>query len=97
MNKHTPGPWRYLRVNGTSKDFNIVNDTGGLIALCPYEDKARLIAAAPDLLEALELAQTALHTKAWNARSYYVESGEYQKDLFIINSALAKAKGESRP
>jgi len=55
MDKHTPGPWRYLRSGYGSKsaDFDIVTDSGGRVASTPYEDKARLIAAAPELLAAL--------------------------------------------
>lgn len=50
------GGWRYLRSGYGSKnaDFDIVSALGGRVASTPYEDKARLIAAAPDLLEALE-------------------------------------------
>lgn len=52
MSAHTPGPWRYLRSGYGSKnaDFDIVNATGGRVASTPYEDKARLIAATPELL-----------------------------------------------
>jgi len=56
---HTPGPWRI-----ESEPFNIWSKTGALIANCnaPMEPdqawvegcaNARLIAAAPDLLDAL--------------------------------------------
>lgn len=55
--KHTPGPWT-VNANGiNSPDGHIVffDVSGG-----PHETDARLIAAAPELLEALEkLEQTA--------------------------------------
>jgi hypothetical protein len=58
--KHTPGPWRYQE--GTDAYTHIVH-TGVNRFLCQLaqdtsgvaEANARLIAAAPDLLEALQL------------------------------------------
>ncbi len=51
---HTPGPWRYTKVGGQSRDFQIVSvGSGGFIAQASHEPYARLIAAAPDLLAAL--------------------------------------------
>lgn len=54
--KHTPGPWKSLRIVGRSeKGFAILpensDDPIGTIA---YKEDARLIAAAPELLEALK-------------------------------------------
>ena len=51
MNKFTPGPWKCV---GTLVYFS--NNAGGIdLRACPdSEANARLIAAAPDLLEALE-------------------------------------------
>jgi len=62
MSKHTPGPWElHLGYNGAfriEKDGVVITDRG------PYLDRhlemhanARLIAAAPDLLEALKEAR----------------------------------------
>ena len=66
-NKHTPGPWRYeeAEVWATAPmRFNLTTAGTPMIAtLCKHEDaeggfpveaNARLIAAAPELLEALE-------------------------------------------
>jgi hypothetical protein len=64
VNKHTPAPWSIERVNGSSRVF-IERDGGDflnkLIAAVmsdnrdePHMANARLIAAAPDLLAALE-------------------------------------------
>jgi hypothetical protein len=58
MSEHTPGPWRYMQ--GTHSVYTV---DGKAIALaygprgiaCGWRDaNARLIAAAPDLLEALK-------------------------------------------
>lgn len=70
MNKHTPGPWIRDPEGGLKGDVRGAN--GRWVALCwgigstknPYRDEyraecdsnARLIAAAPELLESLELA-----------------------------------------
>lgn len=61
MNKHTPGPWERGLCQVT-KDFlkgrlteAVVNESGSVIAITGEGDAdARLIAAAPDLLEALQ-------------------------------------------
>jgi hypothetical protein len=53
MNKHTPGPWRYSKAH---KD--VISMCGGIKkdVICDIgnEENAHLIAAAPDLLAALE-------------------------------------------
>ena len=70
--EHTPGPWtlNLCLDDGFSKSSSIVSDYGALmeeIAIIPHDDlstegvpevraNARLIAAAPDLLEACEAA-----------------------------------------
>ena len=59
--KHTPGPWKhggiYVTSNGVPDRF--VRASSGIVAYCegPIDEaraNARLIAAAPDLLEALQ-------------------------------------------
>lgn len=54
--KHTPGPWRIAK-RGASV-LEVVNAHGGRIAELPNssEATAKLIAAAPDLLEAARRA-----------------------------------------
>jgi hypothetical protein len=55
MNKHTPGPWK---IEGEKMTVPKVVDpkSGDLIASIYVPSNARLIAAAPDLLEACKLA-----------------------------------------
>ena len=69
--KHTPGPWVRRKDIDNSPDIHICEESGGLIATCnafisfncltqdseEMKANARLIAAAPDLLAALEAAQ----------------------------------------
>ena len=91
MSKHTPGPWAYENYRGTVHVF--IDNEGGTPSICKLvgNDKdanARLIAAAPDLLEALE---------------YYVEKvADLSRYGVMIETslrekaeaAIAKAKGE---
>lgn len=61
-------------------------EVGGFADFEIQEANARLIAAAPDLLEALEEAEKCL------AESEYSEDGYARK---LVRAAIAKAKGES--
>jgi hypothetical protein len=60
MSKHTPGPWasesfEQVAGNGVFYGGLIVGDDGEtVVAQCVMAHNARLIAAAPDLLEALK-------------------------------------------
>lgn len=98
MSGHTKGPWV---ANGTevwsakSMRFNLTTCGTPLIATVathdgtegsfPYEANARLIAAAPEMLSALQVAELALRERGLSA------TGEYKQ----IEDALAKAMGES--
>lgn len=89
--KHTPGPWQY-------KDGSIVAGTGdgehesvalilGLVRLeGEWEANARLIAAAPDLLQALEFCETVIRGDLTTQR---------EGALRISRAAIAKATGEA--
>jgi hypothetical protein len=93
FSKHTPGPWQ---IHGTWPD-DVVDATGSLVvsAYGDYESpvtqaNARLIAAAPELLAALE------HMVAVANWSTTIQSEE-QFDAMIASAeaAIRKAKGES--
>ena len=87
MSKHTPGPWNY------KSPLEVVGSDGTTIKLiglthAQYETdeaNARLIAAAPELLEALQLLSASLPL------NHKVDS----KVVAKCRSAIAKAKGES--
>jgi len=98
MGKHTPGPW------ATYRDQLSVGETRGHSGICEVWERhggdgfenARLIAAAPDLLEALEAADTQIRI-AYEC----VEAGRHDEALLHLGSmsrqraeAIAKAKGE---
>lgn len=64
--EHTPGPWESARAaltgpageghNFSNGDWEVYPPLGeaGPVAICPNEADARLVAAAPDLLDALQ-------------------------------------------
>lgn len=93
--KHTPGPWESFG----GPDFCITDSNGASVAQLwnkyedyfkPYEESeanARLIAAAPEMLEVLE------YIKDWCSKGVWLTWG----DTFFtkkIESAIQKARGE---
>jgi hypothetical protein len=99
MSKHTPGPWHY-RVHGVHEgEYTIRCQTYGYAPLAivrgdkrstkaqAYEN-ARLIAAAPDLLEALEgMLDNCYDTERDDATF---------KAVVFARAAIAKATGEQQ-
>lgn len=83
MNTHTQGPWT-LRQHATNHQ-TLTGATAGLIADIHKDEDARLIAAAPDLLEALIRAEDALHAY----------SGGEASELERIRAAIDKATVEA--
>ncbi len=83
--KRTPGPWRI-------EDQDIYGDdkNGYICTWSGYSVDAHLIAAAPDLLEALELAQALGILEAPADES--VSNREFRT---AAKAAIAKARGES--
>lgn len=93
--KHTPGPWKVEQHGNkefpTCTEFEIWNQNTHVTTIHEHvEDiridiaNANLIAAAPELLEALEMARAIVACYPRNA-----------SDLARIDSAIAKARGES--
>jgi hypothetical protein len=76
----TPAPWRW------SHDMLLGRDDLVLTAEAnpPTRADARLIASAPELLEALKLART------WAA----LRIGDTHQDMRKIDAAIAKAEGK---
>lgn len=55
MNKHTPGPWKFWYEPGYCGEINAANGASVCSFVTePNAANAQLLAAAPDLLEALE-------------------------------------------
>ncbi len=104
---HTPGPWEVRRANRpTDGQFDwaigaLVNDRQsciaeafGRVAVDSYPDaeaNARLIAAAPDLLEALKIARKCI---AYCRKAHKdAQSGEGIPVEIFLDAAIAKATG----
>ena len=90
MSKHTKGPWKVGKPRECIRDGNLMYGIIGPETVTDYEDwgfteaNARLIAAAPDLLEALKLADAMLSGANMNAK--VVEKK--------VRAAIAKAEAE---
>lgn len=94
--KHTAGPWELIEFGGPQ----IGNpETGEAICTMwgsrndpkdPIEANARLIAAAPELLEALRLALEYFNS----AQAQLSASGQVARDA--ARAAIAKATGETK-
>ena len=92
--QHTPGPWPLTVLHGDSYELTITTAQGNHYATTFDPSAARLIAAAPDLLEVAKNA-------AYLANIYKDKSGldglvanaldEIEK---ITNKAIAKAEGK---
>lgn len=82
MSKHTPGPWRYWackvdsRANPPMYDYAQFANPNGHVFRAPLlylrEEDARLIAAAPDLLAALNamLTHMGMDEDEWNKPTF---------------------------
>ena len=97
MSNHTPGPWR-VNVDGSGDMFISAVESAKWIAEigAPDEDGGRedahLMAAAPDMLEALEEASMTL-------AGLYGGGNTTLADVRLasakVDAAIAKAKGET--
>lgn len=98
MSKHTPGPWLFDRERGFIIDAN-----GEVIAFVSrvmhglYPENASMLAAAPEMLEALEamISPWDGYTDAELKRCYMAGSFETVPldRILKARSAIAKAKG----
>ena len=97
MSKHTPGPWK------VRNQYWIVGPDGGSICKTEYadgiavksrEENARLIAAAPDLLEALRVLTQEADSFSVDG-VYFHEKCFGHKGLDMAYDAIEKATGET--
>lgn len=104
MSKHTPGPWVTDEVDHDAPYENIKIKAGNHHTVCtvwiddaPVHDfnamqyaNARLIAAAPELLEALKLCASV-------CAGHTMHKDGLVKALEAARAAIAKATGEQQP
>lgn len=109
--KHTPAPWRVQSDKNTTR---VIGDNGSLcglhktarnhikgVSICPIELKANacLIAAAPELLEALEVVEAQIESfytaTITNAKSRDENTELKSAALDNVRAAIAKARGQS--
>lgn len=95
MNKHTPGPWN--RIKGDRNVYSAAGTVcktpailGGGYAATNWEANARLITAAPDLLEALEYVADIDVSGADDSVVRFILAAAQNK----VRAAIARARGE---
>ena len=105
MNKHTPGPWN--RIKGDRNVYSAAGTVcktpailGGGSAATNWEANARLIAAAPDLLEALENLLDAYSKPDQRMCCIGTDCGcmgatIYDQAEHYARAAIARARGEA--
>lgn len=91
---HTPGPWAQTysknpQIVGTVSGKDIASTSARNVPLAQSEANARLIAAAPEMLEAL---QTLVESLTWEEK----RSGTTYSGLEDARAAIAKATGTDR-
>lgn len=93
--KHTPGPWHASNSGPDSHNQALIisEATGANVAVAYAREDMSLIAAAPDLLEALELAQTTI--QRIEPDHTHGPFSTVRGTLDAIRTALAKARGEA--
>jgi len=76
--KHFPGPWKYKPL---SEDSWFIFNRKDVITACGDENNARLIAAAPEMLDALKDCRD------------LIENMPVEELLMQVEAAIAKAEG----
>lgn len=93
--KHTPGPWAHINPDGfTVRHPQVYSDTGpvcnatwlGDVRIDELRANARLISAAPEMLEALNLCRQHMYEHASNTPDNAFEK---------LCAAIAKATGQA--
>lgn len=100
MSAHTPGPWQYDARRGriACVEYDLAEVLPGLAALRPDSDPdadGRLIAAAPELLDAAVFARDTLRAVLVDYHRARGDAFEEERsdEIQMLNAAIAKAKG----
>ena len=84
---HTPGPWS-VDLDSIERGADVNDSRGANVCNC-FENDAHLIAAAPDLLAALETARETLERT--NQGGGYTARESWPDTFAAIDAAIAKA------
>jgi hypothetical protein len=96
--KHTPRPWYAANWTCHAQVTVLVDDpttvTGKrVIAECETAEDARLVAAAPELLEALRWIEA--YTQQFMAMGVHEKGGVFEQWVTRARAAIAKATGSA--
>lgn len=97
--KHAPGPWEYRQANpqnGFTRSIRASDSTGVAIIsnrldVAVIDANAHLIAAAPEMLEALEALVTHFSGEIYSGSG----TEDNQLKLQALRNIIAKAKGQT--
>jgi len=96
VHSHSTGPWKFEDAPGPDGEvcFQTIKDLAGHHVAStwggPHLPNARVIAAAPEMLAALEKAVETI--KAWHGDDGW-DLYQHSPEMLAINSAMAKATG----
>ena len=96
MNKHTPGPWTLHELDSTrilGKDGAVANAYAPSHLVTEADANARLIAAAPELLEALGALGVIGSGYCFCSHDRDPDKADHQPECRDARAALAKAEG----
>lgn len=95
MNKHTPGPWQTIKKGSTILSIGpcSADEYAGFSWLDVLDHDAHLIAAAPDLLEALE--NMLLHIENNLSSDYPAGIDVNDRQFQLARAAITKARSQS--
>jgi hypothetical protein len=90
--KHTPAPWnaQFVGESDGGDVYEVHNDRGTQVASSMYESDARLIAAAPELLESLRNCLD----NPWPAEADAGRLARWEQAVEQARAAIAKAEGK---
>jgi hypothetical protein len=96
--KHTPGPWKAIQPKHDPQAWDVVAENGGILAKLVWGDvsaaNATLMAAAPELLAALEKM---LEGGVDYAGNDYLEITLPDSYVAFARAAINKARGRTSP
>jgi len=97
MTKHTPGPWTSNSARDIKqKPVRTVRQSDGnmIIATCSKVNDARLIAAAPELLECIKDAEFIIRKLSINPNEIGAVLDSLKRSASDLKQAIAKAEGK---